>query len=219
MKGSTGGSFRIITEQDCRDKERLLKMSQKMSEKTRRGRASTGAGAGAATMPAAVPVSPAKTDKQPTVSEAEEEINVLKGEEGDQMKMTTVGSQTDSDGILESILERLEAMDGKSKSDKEYKKKQTEHMANMTKYMEQNQAAWKVHKRKLLISEQQLKVANDSNKRLEVEVNALENQLRVCNLCVEGKREVENEDMLELIMDLAKQVGEKHNACRHSISE
>lgn len=163
-------------------------MSQKVSEKPRRGRASTGAGAG----------SPVKGS-----------AGGDKGNEASQSKSNTVsrGSQTDIDRVLETILVRLDKLDGKTDDDMEHRQLQKEHMNTMSNFMEGNQEQWNAHTRRLLIAEQQLKVANESNRKLESQINQLENQIKICNLRVEGKREVEGENMMEFMMDIARQTG------------
>ena len=174
-------------------------MSQKSTDKPRRGRTSTSTGAG----PSAGVGSPAKTNTgggmQKTTDKPKE----------DETKTTTnlVGSQTEMDGVLETILARLDKIDGKTDVDNDHKKQQAEYMVGITAYMEENRKEQNKVRRKLLITEQQLRMAKDCNKKLETQMNTLENQAKICNLRIEGKREVEGENMTDFIMDMAKQVG------------
>lgn len=57
--------------------------------------------------------------------------------------------------------------------------------------------------RKLLIMEQNLKLASIQNGKLADRLNALENQSKICNIRLEGKSEVEGEDLMKYVTDLA----------------
>ena len=133
-------------------------------------------------------------------------------------EMTTTGSQTDRDEIMELILKRLEKIDEKANDDRDHNRTQSEHMAIVERYMEMNKSTWESHKRKLLIAEQQLRMANEYNRKLEAQINGIENQMKVCNLRIEGKREVEGEDMMEFLINLARQVGANNFAQSDVIS-
>lgn len=168
-------------------------MSQKSNEKPRRGRASTGPSqptpVEAIIKPAPGPIQPAPLTHPASPPTA------------------TVGSQTEQDEVMETILKRLEQMDTKSNDDAMHRKEMTDHIATVTRYMEENRQEVLTFKRKLMITEQQLKVANVNNTKLEMQLNNMENQLRVCNIRIEGKRETEGEDLTQFLLDMARQVG------------
>lgn len=175
-------------------------MSQKGGDKARtRGRPSA---AGGAAMHAGEVTTAAPPAEASTV------LVTTEATELDQGKiMSSVSSQTDTDSILESILKRLETIDEKVDADIEHRNAQTVHMDRFSCYMKESRETWGVYKRRLMISEHQLSVAKETNRRLEAQVNALDNQIRICNLRIDGKREIEDEDLTHFVMDLAKQVG------------
>lgn len=168
-------------------------MSQKNNDKPRRGRGSTGCGT----------ASPGKAAGGDRAVQEPSKTNKVK----DSLEMVTTGSQTDNNEIMEQILKRLEKIDSKVDDDKEHNRMQSEHMATVERYMEVNKSTWESHKRKLLITEQQLKAANEYNRKLEAQINGIENQMKICNLRIDGKREIEGEDMIEFLVNLAQQVG------------
>lgn len=58
--------------------------------------------------------------------------------------------------------------------------------------------------RKFLIMEQNLKAVNTLNDRLSDRLNAMENNNKLCNIRIDGKSEVEGEDLKAYVNDLAK---------------
>ena len=87
-------------------------MSQKTTDKTRRGRASTGAQAGAAQA-----AQGGNENAVVRTTNKDEDNETAPGERRETVEMVTVGSQTEQDGVLTDILKRLEKMDGKSSKD------------------------------------------------------------------------------------------------------
>lgn len=166
-------------------------MSQKTKEKTTRGRAST------ATQAVGI------SDRdQPAATTATAAVNT---------DMITVGSQTDNIDVMTKILERLDAIEAQNRQVLEVgiecKKEQDILKVRLDNHIEDSSKTWSECQRKLVIADHQIKVASEINRRTELQLNSIENQSKICNIRIEGKKEEEGENLMRFVLDIAKQVG------------
>lgn len=160
-------------------------MSQKPTEKSQtrtRGRPSSGAAASRAASPNKVPTTP-----------------------------VTGGASSGMQDMLKKILDRLDAQDAFNASrvdrDNEHRKDHMDRLDHLTQSIRDSQEAWGMCRKRLLVAEHQLCRANERNRRLESQLNTMENRLRVCNVRIEGKAEEDQENLVRFVVDLAKDIG------------
>lgn len=183
-------------------------MSQKTKDKTRgKGRTSV-SGPPAAEGGGSPVASPDRGHGQPKTNVKSAEHSE---KSNDTVNTSNAGSQTETEDMLTRILNRLDAIDAQNKvrldKEEDHRKEQKEHRERLEKCMDATREAWEKCERKLVISEQQLSAARESNRRLEAQLNALDNQTRICNLRIEGKQEEDGENLMRFVLDLAGQVG------------
>lgn len=159
-------------------------MSQKAADKTQtrsRGRHSSGA-ASLAASPGSSPVGPNRPD-----------------------------STADTQDMLRKILARLDAQDAcnasRAEKDSDYRKDQDAKLDHITQFTSEIRDEWGSCRRRLLVVEHQLHRANEQNRKLESQLNSMENRLRICNVRIEGKAEEDQENLSKFVVDLARDIG------------
>lgn len=163
-------------------------MSQKSTDKTQtraRGRPSSGTG----------PPAPS-TEEPPTVQPTDG---------------GSVAASSDTQEMLRRILARLDAQDQinttRAEKDNEHRTEQANKLDHITGFMKESRTAWESCRERLLVVEHQLHTANEKNRKLESQLNNMENRLRMCNIRVEGRTETDQEDLIKVIVDLARDIG------------
>lgn len=125
--------------------------------------------------------------------------------------MATVGSQTETDSIMEQILARLDNIEAQNKQclelGNDYKKEQSELKVKLEDHIKESREMWDECNRKLMIAERQFNTAQEMNRRTETHMNAIDNQSRICNIRIEGKKEENGENLMKFVLDVANQVG------------
>lgn len=138
------------------------------------------------------------------------------GEQGTSTPTKPTGSRDGLAGTkiadtLKHILSRLDDLDAhnttKSDTDTLHQNELKENMLRIDKFMVESRESWDSCKRRLAVSEHELSLANERNRRLQVQVNNLENRMRICNIRIEGKSEDRNENLQKFVIDLAKEIG------------
>lgn len=133
---------------------------------------------------------------------------------GDSEKMGTVSGAGGGPADLTVVLERLMGLEESYKNLRELRQADAayhdKHEGNMSKilaFMEDTRREGLKDRRELQIARHQLAVSLERNRRLEHRVNGIENQLRECNLRVDGKAEANNEDLLKFVLELGAKLG------------
>lgn len=80
-------------------------------------------------------------------------------------------------------------------------------IARLTGLLEETRRDRDSERRQNLIVSAQLASAVESNRRLEAQLNTLENRSRVRNIRLDGKQEVEGEDLFKYVADIANKIG------------
>lgn len=65
-------------------------------------------------------------------------------------------------------------------------------------------------KRELLITQRNLAAAIETNSRLEIRLNTLENSQRICNVRIDGRPEEDNEDLRAFVSEIGHKIGLKN---------
>lgn len=111
---------------------------------------------------------------------------------------------------LARILERLDDLDemkgAMQRIDQRgelHKKDFDEGMSRITRELEESRTARRVMGRDLLIARQELVSAREDNRRMGVQINSLMNQMKICNLRIDGKAEDSTENLKRFILDMA----------------
>ena len=80
-------------------------------------------------------------------------------------------------------------------------------MQRMTALLEAERREKDQGKRDLLITQSELSNAMECKARLEIRLNTMENNQRICNVRIEGKPEEEGEDLLAYVSEIGHQIG------------
>lgn len=80
-------------------------------------------------------------------------------------------------------------------------------MAKQTELLEANTSEIKVKTHELLVVRHQLLAATTGLKRLELQMNDMQNQLKQCNIRIEGKEEEPAENLRTFIIELGAELG------------
>lgn len=138
---------------------------------------------------------------------------------------TRVSQGESSEGMIDNgvsvILSRLDQLEeaigdvrvSLHQTAKDLKDKATEDMAEMkdrltgmtdrlADMMTEARKEQMTERRNLLIARQQLRASNETNRRLEMQMNDMENRMRICNIRLDGKPEDTEENLSQYVTDL-----------------
>lgn len=120
-------------------------------------------------------------------------------------------ADTDWNGTLTQILKRLDDLDDMKGALVRIDKRSEDHkrdfdvgMGRLSRELEENKTARQQLGRELLIVKHELATARECNRRMEAQLNTMVNQMRICNLRIDGRREEDGENIKHFVMDMAK---------------
>lgn len=156
-------------------------MSQpKVSDKTRsRGKANQGTGGSSPGRGKQQVHTPTTPEREPRMTETEE-------------------------GTLH---QRFDILDAELLDVRTFNEQHQADMKVMITLMEKHKAESEQNRRELNIANHKLLIAKESNRRLENQLNGMANQLKECNIRIDGVVEEEGLNLLHLVMELAEAMG------------
>ena len=96
---------------------------------------------------------------------------------------------------MTQIIERLDQLDRKVTQT-------NTDIANMTALLADSRKEHEADRHKLLITTQSMEQLRTANKKLSKQLNDIENQAKICNLKIDGKREEANEDLKRYVNEI-----------------
>ena len=103
-------------------------------------------------------------------------------------------------------------------ADTAFAKQYAADIANLTDLLKNERRAKELANRELLITKQVLANAVCSNNRLEMRLNTMENSMKIRNVRIDGKPELDDEDLTAFISDIGHQLGLKNMAPEDIVS-
>lgn len=118
------------------------------------------------------------------------------------------------EATLEDVLKRLDGLEDISTAlanlQRKYDEDRDRHereMSNLIKLLDENRHARANDQRELMITKRLLDNTMEIKKRMQAQMNEIENRMKCCNLKIDGKPEEEGEDLRKYVSDVATAIG------------
>lgn len=128
---------------------------------------------------------------------------------------------SDTESTLTLILKRMEAFEElkdsiaqltsdlktMQKTNDEFKTKHKEDIGKLTELLVESRRLHQAERREHMITKQTMIASQQINKRLEAQLNSIANQLKICNVRMDGKKEEQGENLKRHVLEMAGAMG------------